>query len=318
MHEFFSQSLPGIFRLTIPKESQQILLNLNLIVKPTVDGILLLGGEKSLLKDNWEPIHFHFSIQDSLFVNYTDLGNFIPGKSLIYLSNKNINQSGISGESGLSKEEFIDSKSLVSKKLGEILLNGLSVEDQYTLTDELGNVQQINANSQLQNTPFKEGLFAISGKDLDETFYFFPQRIFRTPDLIFTIYPAVLNEQIKEKETVDFVVKFKSRMTKWRYILTDPIYSKFQNLNIVDSKQKTMPFEEKEFQLSGIGNVRCFESRESIMLQDINAGYYQLVAHSDQDPINQKIIIKNLPKASPDQLFQETFPNGDLYSHIFI
>ncbi|WP_373524359.1 hypothetical protein [Aquiflexum sp.] len=317
-HGYFAQSDPAIFQLSVSLESKKILHNLNLIIKPINNGFHLLTGDISLLKEDWNPIHFHFSIQDPLFFNYTDLEGYFPGKSLIYLVNKEVYQLGKPEELGLNSEEFLDKKALVLVRQGNINLSGLSINEQYTLTDEREKVLQISAGGQFQNMPYEEGLYTISGKDLNQTFYFFPQRIFKTPDMVFTVYPADLHNQFQENGSVHFTAKFKSRLTKWRYILTDPIYKKFQNLSIIDTKKKTIPFEEKEIELNGMGSYRCFESIESIKLQDLNSGYFQLVEHPDLDPRNEKIIIKSLPRASPDFIHQEGFPNGELYSHIFI
>lgn len=317
-HEYFTQREPGIFGLTIPLNSKKNLNNLNLLIKPFNNGFHLLGGDISLLKDDWNPIHLHFSIQDPLFFNYTALEDFKPGKSLVYLSNKVVYQLEKPGEMRLGEKEFVGKKSLVTVKQGNIQFNGLSINDIYTLTDDSGNVQDISAGGQFQNVPYEEGLYTLSGKDLTQPVYFFPERIFRSPDLVFTIYPSDLYEEYQLNGSVHFVTRFISRKTKWRYILSDPIYTKFHKLNIIDIKNKTTPFEEKEIELNGMGSFRCFESIESIMLQDLNSGYFQLVEQPDQDPRNEKIIIKTLPRASPDMIIQEGSPTGNLYSHIFI
>ncbi|SMD45672.1 hypothetical protein SAMN00777080_4332 [Aquiflexum balticum DSM 16537] len=317
-HEYFTQREPGIFQLTIPLNSKKTLNNLNLLIKSFNNGFHLLGGDISLLKDDWNPIHFHFSIQDPLFFNYTDLEDFKPGKSLVYLSNKVVYQLEKLGEMRLSEEEFVGKRSLVTVKQGNIQFNDLSISDIYTLTDESGNVQDVSAGGQFQNVSYEEGLYTLSGKDLTQQFYFFPERIFRSPDLVFTIYPADLYEQYQQNGSIHFLTQFKSRMTKWRYILTDPIYKKFQKLSIIDIKKKTIPFEEKEINLNGMGSFRCFESIESIILQDYNSGYFQLVEKPDSDPNNEKIILKALPRASPEMIIQEGLHQKDLYSHIFI
>lgn len=317
-HEYFIQNEPGFSQLTIPQESKKSLNNLNLLVKPFNNGFHILGGDISLLKEEWNPIHFHFSIQDPLFYNYSDLEDFKPGKFLIYLSNKVVYQMEEPGKMRLSTEEFVSKESLVTARQGNIQFNGLPINDLFTLTDESGKIQDISAGGQFQNVSYEEGMYTISGKDLTQTFYFFPQRIFRSPDLVFTIYPAQLYEEYQKNGSAHFLAKFKSRKTKWRYILTDPIYRKFQKLSIIDIKKKTIPFEEKEIEFNELGRYRCFESIETIILQDSNNGYFQLVEKPDLDPNNEKIVLKALPGASPEFLIQEAFPNGDIYSHIFI
>lgn len=317
-HEYFTQNEPVIFQLTIPPHSKKILHNLNLIIKSFNNGFHLLGGDISLLKNEWSPIHFHFSIQDPLFFNYTDLEGFKPGKSLIYLSNKATFQLDEPRNMRLSKDEFLGKDSLFMTRQGNIQNNDLSINELFSLTDESGNVLEKSAGGHFQVPLDEEGLYVISGKDLTQSIYFFPQRIFRSPDLVLTIYPAELYEEYQQNGSIHFFSKFKSRKTKWRYILTDPVYNKFKKLSIIDTKKKTIPFEEKEIELNDMGSFRCFESIESILLQDLNLGYFQLVEKTDLDPNNEKIIIKTLPRASPEMIIKEGFPKEDLYSHIFI
>jgi hypothetical protein len=66
-------------------------------------------------------------------------------------------------------------------------------------------------------------------------------------------------------------------------------------------------------------NVLVFESKNEIPLSEFSDENFQLVDNFDLGTHSGKIILKNLVKASPAQLYvDELQPGEKTYSHIYI
>jgi hypothetical protein len=276
-----------------------------------------LAEDVALLQDEWQPLRFYFSIKDSLFFNYTDLEGFELQRSLLFISNSLNTSLSQSGNVTLHEGEYIDDKSISSiqydNKISYKNPNGSDPK----ISDELGNLIELNQYSKMKNAP-DEGNFSIIVEDKIHNHYIFQQRFFKVPELIFSLYPAKLLEHYQGNNPVSYQVKFQARSTKWKYILADPAYKRYLSLGIKDFKNDTFPFIEKELMVNGIGKTRVFESKEAISLRDAYSRELQLIENPELEPKKRNIIIKSLPSASPDTIYQVAEFPKEFYSHIFI
>ncbi len=316
-HEFYREKQSVLFQLSVPQESQKALLNYNLVIKTFESGFHLLSVEPALLEDDWKSIRFYFFLSNPLFLNFTELEGFELQKSLIFLSNLSSAPLGQSGVVHLHEEEFIDEKSIATINFDKKLPYKSPHGDTFKVTDELGTFVDFGQEGELLNS-IDEGNYLLSSNDSIQNHYIFQQKSFKVPELVFSLYPAKLFEQYKDKKPVSYQVKFKARSTKWRYILADPAINKIPNLGIKDFKKDKFAFIEKELFVTGLGQTRVFESEEAYKLQHVYPGDFQLIEHPDLEPIKRNIIIKSLPRASPDSIYQETEFPKEFYSHIFI
>ena len=113
-------------------------------------------------------------------------------------------------------------------------------------------------------------------------------------------------------------VQFKTRKTFWKYILSDKMFDKFSRLMVIDSQNKDIRFKEGEFEIQPAWKVRSFDSETAIPFNADFSPKFQLVEKAKDEHQPAKVIYKQLPKASPEQLFLPPATKEVLFSHIFI
>lgn len=311
-HEYHARKSADIFQLKIPKETQKILSNLNLIIKPFESGFHLLSGNSSLLLNELKPLRFHFQVKDPLFWNYTELEGFYPQKNLIFHSN--LFQTLQSESNGIT----IDQDALYTIHRGKNFPFDQVNFQNTILFDEFGNSIAIDQNDPQVNGIEEEVGFTLTSDTDAKRIYIFPNQLFMLPDMVFALHPTKLFEDYQSNSPVPYQINFKARATKWRYFLADQYFNKKPLLGIKDLKNEGHTFTEKQLDINGLGTMRCFESDQEILLQEPASVDFQLIEYPDLDPKNRNIIIKHLPVASPESIHQENSSPRNFYSHIYI
>ena len=165
-----------------------------------------------------------------------------------------------------------------------------------------------------------QGLIIVhAGKQEVERIYYYPQAVWKKPFGILEIYTSTLLKHFREKGKIDYAVKFGNRQTIWKYFLVSSVYQKFNNLSIIN-KGKEQIFNGPEKQhVHEITDALVFESKNKIPLSENSEETYQMVENFDLTNRSGKIVLKNLPKASPVQLYRDETKSDDaVYSHIYI
>lgn len=316
-HEYFVKNEPYLFDMRVQNETKKDLLNLNIILKPFNAGFHILAGDIELLQNESKPLRFHFFIRDPLFLNYTELEVFSPQKSLIFLSNRLVFTSTDGNVIKTHEEDFVGKSHISIIHSGKLLTEDELSDQELKIADEAGNsISTVQIDN--QNNILDEGNYLISLNGINQNRYLFPQSFFKVPHLVFSLYPDKLLEQYQSNFPISYQVYFKSRATKWRYILADQNLSKKPILGIKDLKNEGHTFTEKQLDINGLGTMRCFESDQEILLQEPASVDFQLIEYPDLDPKNRNIIIKHLPVASPESIHQENSSPRNFYSHIYI
>ncbi|MCH6236367.1 hypothetical protein [Cognataquiflexum rubidum] len=312
-HEYHAMKSADIFQLKIPKETQKILSNLNLIIKPFESGFHLLSGNSSLLPNELKPLRFHFQVKDPLFWNYTELEGFYPQKNLIFHSNLFPTEENETETKG----KLIDQNALFNIYKGMKFPFELITSQNPIVLDELGNSIEVDPNGSLGEEIEEEGSFTLPSNTEVKKIYFFPDQLFVLPGMVFSLHIAKLLEDILSNYPISYQVNFKARATKWRYILADQDLNKKPSLGIKDLRTNSYTFTEKQIEINGPGTVRCFESDQEIILKNSATVDFQLVENSKLEE-GEKIVISHLPTATPEYLHHEDSSPNHIYSHIFI
>jgi hypothetical protein len=319
-HEYYLGKGRGLFHLKIPKETQKSLLNLNLIIKPFESGFHLLSGDRELLQNEQKSLRFHFEVKDPLFWNYTDLEGFYPQRNLIFYSNTVLKGANDSETKGV----LIDHDALYEIHRGKKFPLDLSnSQNPITVFDEMGNSVVLDKDKPQKDDIEEEGSFTIPSDPDQKRIYIFPDQLFMLPDMVFALNPAKLFEDSQSISPVVHQINFKARATKWRYIITDPDLNKLPIHGIQNSKNANYSFTDKQIEINGLGMMRCFESDQTILLQEPSPVDFQLIGKPDPDSVPNPeiefpVIIKHLPVASPEYIYQENSSPNEFYTQIFI
>lgn len=311
-HEYHAGKSGDMFQLSISKETQKLLLNLNLIIKPFDSGFYLLSGDRSLLQHESQSLKFHFHVKDPLFWNYTKIEGFYPQKNLIFLSNL------IPKEEKETNGRIIDQDALFSIHRGIKFPFDLISSQNPVVLDEWGNSIDTDINGPLANDLEEEVIFTLPSDTVMKSIYIFPNQLFKLPNMVFALHTAKLFEDSQSNSPVFYQINFRARATKWRYFLTDQHFNKKPLLGIKDLKKGGHTFTEKQLDINGLGTVRCFESDQEIKFQDPAPVDFQLRENPEKLKDDKDIVISHLPTASPDYLHHEDSSPNHLYSHIYI
>jgi hypothetical protein len=97
------------------------------------------------------------------------------------------------------------------------------------------------------------------------------------------------------------------------------VYKKFDKLSIINTdKEQVFNAPQKEFVQSDT-EALVFESKNTIPITEQWKPTFQLIDDFDLNLKTGKVILKNLPSASPEQMFYSgTKSGGTIYSHIYI
>lgn len=318
IHEYFSDGVCSSFNFEIPVETRRICMNLNLVIKAFENGLYILCNTPELLENHTFPLRFQLKLMQSSFWNYTGFPEFNPGEFLLYFNNLAQHEVDDAGIIPLHQEKYATGNNLAKVCAGRLTFGTFSQEEEINVVDAWGDSQGTGKRDSLDFRPIAPGFFELRGESNHLPCFFYPQTIFRKPAGIIEIFPSALFENIQPSDPVHYKIQFKSIRTRWRYILADPVYAKYQHLYITDDKKNANIFKEKKLEIKGLENFKCFESLDPIPLNQSRNGYFQLLNSNNNNGRQVKILIKRLPQASPESVYQERTSIRELYSHIFI
>ncbi len=328
-HKYFRDELFKQIELTYADGMAKFMTNLGLIVKAFPGGWHLLATEPELLDTptNDVPLRFLVYCKDPQYINYTELPTYSLKYNILYFNNLSTIATQRGNAFKLQKEEFIGQAEIVQISHGELSIPNFSSNQEYQFTDSLGNElppqcikKSANNSGGLMLSNLSQGLVIVrAGKQIVKRIYYYPQAVWKKPFGILEIYTSTLLKHFREKGKIEYAVKFGNRQTIWKYFLVSSVYQKFNNLSIINKgKEQIFSGPEKQPILENT-DALVFESKNKIPLSEISEDTYQMVENFDLTNKTGKIVLKNLPKASPVQLYRdETKSNDAVYSHIYI
>jgi hypothetical protein len=280
-------------------------------------GVYLLSSDPDLLSGESEPITLRLYASDPLFFNYTDLGREVrPHRDVLFFSNHNKNQ----GKGKLDSGDFAFDEGclrVINQDLMRELLPALQRGDAslFDVFEEKPSIQDYTrffvesgeAVFYVDQNGERFGLYQ-TGKAMD-----------RSPTGVISLVPDRLHQTyLKQEKTVPFAIRFRSRRTYWKYILSDKLFDRFPSLAVIDAQNREVRFREGEFEIQPAWKVRSFESVEELPFTSELNRRFQLIEPPNNRSRAGKVLFKQLPKASPDQLHHLPSDTRILFSHIFI
>jgi hypothetical protein len=328
-HQYFSDGMFKSMIVSLSEDSQRLLYNFGMLIKPFPGGFHILSSEPELtgIFDETEPLQFFFQCTDPNYINFTDLPVHSLTDSMLYFNN--IVEFNDEGDKGflLHAEEFAGEKELVQVVHEKVSIPGFKSGETYHFTDAAGNkIPSQNISLSIQNSGsfnisnLPQGLILFhSGNNDVKKFYHYSKAVWKKPFAVLELFPGKLFNQFKEKGKVEYAIKFSNRKTIRKYFLVSPVYDKFKNLSII-SKGKEQVFSSPQIQqIHSKLEALVFESKSKIPLAEQSDEYYQLVDNYSSGNSKGKVLLKNLPRPSADQLYlDENKTKETYYSHIFI
>lgn len=328
-HMYFNDKLFKSVEITCDEETTKLLRNLDLIIKPFSGGFNLLTSNPELLKttSTANPIRFYINCKDPEYINYTELPNYKISGNLLYFNNQTIGAPANNNRLLLHYGEFVGNNDIVAVCQGYITMPQYDSTKTYRFSDASGNeiadqsIMQAKPDSDVFNiSHLPQGLirYGDGSTELGRTYYN-PATIWKKPLGILEIFTDSLLSQFEKNGTVAYAVNFNNRKTTWKYFLVNPIYQKFNNLSIINKVKEQAFIGPQKQQVHLIPDVLVFESKNEIPLAELSDDNFQLVENFDTGTRSGKIILKNLVKATPAQLFVDELQSGKkTYSHIYI
>lgn len=316
-HDYSGKGLFEGFSVSWAPEISRRLANLQLLIKPFAGGIHVLSSDPELLRGETEPLLFRLYPTDPLFFNFTDFGQEVrPNSKVFFFSNSTKSKSADYLHSGdfVTLEESLDS---ASQRTIDELLKQLSGGNA-SLWDARGE-KLVPGDYARYFLEKGESVFYVSNGSGTTGFYRRGSAMERTPFGIISLEPNQLYHAYRGAgETLSLQIRFRSRRTFWKYILSDRVFDKFTRLSVIDAQNNEIVFKEEEFEIQPAWKVRSFLSEVEIPFNvDFNPRF-QLIERSKEESQAGKVVYKQLPKASPEQLFQRSSNIEISYSHIFI
>jgi len=328
-HRYFIDELFKSVEITNDEETNKLIKDLDLIIKPFPGGFNLLTSQPELLRtaSNVSPLRFYIHSKDPEYINYTELPNHKLTDRLLYFNNLSVNQSANNNSLLLHPGEFVGVSEIIPVSQSYITIPQFDSAKRYRFSDASGN--EISAPNIMQVKP-DGNVFSISNlpqgliryyKDSTELgkVYYYPTPIWKKPLAILEVFTDNLLTQFQKNGTVEYAVNFNNRKTTWKYFLISPIYQNFNRLSIINKGKEQVFNGPQKQQVQLNPNVLVFESKNEIPLSEFSDENFQLVDNFNLETHSGKIILKNLDKASPAQLFvDELQPGEKTYSHIYI
>lgn len=329
-HQYFKTKLFRSIEVSYDEITSKLATDLNIIIKPFLGGIYVLSSNPELLDTTaYEtfPLRLHLSCKDPFFINYTDLPVYNLNDTVIYLNNLVLHTNTNEDETKLHKDKFIGIENLVKLNQGKINIPSYDPNQQYLFTDQFGQEisdryikQSTNIPSEFIVSGVPQGLiYLTTDSTVIKKIYYSPKRVWKKPMAIIEIYPSKLFEQYKESEKLEYTINFKNRETIWKYFFVSPLYQKFDNLSIINKEKQQLFNPPHKQQIMENTEALVFESKNKLPLSEFSNDNFQLVHNYDPDLRSGKVIIKNLIRASPEQLYRdETISNKPMFSHMYL
>lgn len=325
-HKYFRDTRFRSLQVSYDRDTASLLQNLGIVLKPYHGGLYMLTSDVELLKSAYRtnPIRFYLECNDPYYINYTLLPTYTPNDSILYFNNLQIPTDD--STSKLHQDEFVGPRNIVPWNSGRLKINDFSSDKGYHFLDVFGNEIPLDHIRASSNNPkeflisnIEQGMIRLFGDNEEQQrVYYSPHAVRKKPLGILELYPGRLHEHYEAQGKLEYALAFATRKTIWKYFLVDPVYQKFDNLSIVNGVKKQIFQPPRKLKVHD-REALMFESTNSITLSEFSEDSFQLYSNYNEVVGNGKVVIKNLPRASADQLFQIP-ENSDesLYSHIYI
>jgi len=328
-HRYFSDDLFKTVNISFADDSHKLIVDLGIVIKPFSGGFHLLSSNPEILNsiDDTNSIKLLLNCTDPFYINYTELPLYRLTDKLLYLNNLSVVSDSKGKVYNLHKEEFVGQNEVVQIIHGKISISNFNASKGYRFTDATGNdltSQSVLISSQSSDTFIFSNLsqghiLLYNSKEEVNKYYHYPNAVWKKPFAILEIYPDELFKHYSAGGKVEYALNFANRKTIWKYFFVSPVYKNFQNLSIIN-KGKEQIFNAPQKQLIHKNEeALVFESKNKIPLSELSDENYQLVDNYDNGNGKGKVILKNLVKASPEQLYGDKTKSDDtIYSHIYI
>lgn len=325
-HTYFDDRTFHSLELAVTTDSQAVLGNLGMIMKPFKGGIHILASDPNLLKaaDQDLPLHIEMRNSDPYWINYTELPIFQMASECLCFDNLRAIQTEGPAVLRLQKEAFVGADEVMRVCNQNLALRSFDPEANYTFSNARGmglespSVQQADPSKNqflLQDVP--EGiLYVFENGLLIESLYHQPVGLWNKPIGVFELYPSTLFDHYSEnnENAVQYTIAFKARKTVRKYFIVQNSNPPYEQLTIIDGSQNEIFVRDSD----AIGNL-TFTSRASYPLSNAPNHPLQLVNNFRQGASDHKIVVKHLAHPSPSQLYvDESTTNTIMYSHIYV
>lgn len=326
-HNYFKNGQFRPLQISIEAETQRLLKNLALIVKPFTGGIHLFSLNPELLNDNslQTPLRIFLECNDHYHINYSELTGYSPADNLLYFNNLDTHLNA--EETLLHSEKYVGKNEVALMTHGRFVISKADQSNAGSFQDNLGNditnnihrlpkSNEVYDEFMIDNLP--EGIIkVVSNGKLTQKVYYSPKNIWKKPLGVIELYIPNLYKQSNNNATLNYILNFNSRSTIWKYFLVSPVYKKFTDLSIRNDKEQVFKPPEKETVQESEALV--FRSKNPIALSEFSNDHFQLVDKFVTVSKIGKVVIAALPRASAEQLYRDNLTsNESLYSHIYI
>jgi len=314
-HQYFKNGLFKTIQFSLSDSTPKILRDLNIVLKPFSGGISVLASNtESLLSSESDdsPITLYINCSDPYYINYTEMPGFNPSDSILYFNNLN-------HSSSLHDGEFVGSENVIQLCSGKITIPSDSQDKNYTFKNASGskisdeNIKKTNSPNEFFISDYQEGLICVyENNDKIHEVYFNPKMVWKKPIGVLEIFPSKIGG-LEAKLKQNYTVNFNNRKTIWKYFLVSTIFQRFNKLKIGNGKNGSFFGPPKEIEVGG-NKALVFQSLKEIPLLEYSEVQLKLTNGEDSSDV-----IKILPRATPDQLFQNLEESQkSFFSHIYI
>lgn len=328
-HSYFKDAVFRPVEFSSDEETIKLLKDLDIIIKPFTGGLHVLATDPGLLqtREDEKPLRFYFSVGDAFYINYTELPEYRPAGNVLYFNNLHTVPGSQPNTIRLHINAFVGQEEVARLSNGKITVPEFNPEKEYRFSDALGNElkwpvikQMAQGSAEFMLSNQLRGLIDVSADNNEaDRFYNYPERIWKKPVGIVELYPGKLFDDFTDAGKFDYTIQFNARKTIWKYFLVSPVYQKFNKLSIV-TKEKEQVFN-SPLKQQVINNTEAIviESKKQIPLAEHSNETYQLIDNYNAANRTGKMVLKNLPFASPEQLFTDgSKADENVYSHIYI
>jgi len=316
-HEYSGDLPLEGFSIAWDPDSCSIANNLQLLTKPIPGGFSIFSSDPELLHGEDSGLLIRIFIKNQFFYNFTYFGaEFRPDSKVFLFSDATASL----GSNRLHPGEFVSVTDAL-EKFNPRTLNELvsRVERKMAFLRDFQH-KEILAKDALRFLSDKEQtVFYVRDGIREQGYYKIPHQLESPPFGLISLNCNKMYQDYKDaRGATSSYVRFQTRNTIWRYILADKVYEKFPQLMIVDSQSRSVNFRESEFEIQPAYKVRSFESEESLPMTVNSSSRFQLVETPKEGSQVMKVVIKQLPKASPEGLYPLGSQDEVFFSNIFI
>ncbi|RRQ48390.1 hypothetical protein DZC72_11820 [Maribacter algicola] len=319
-HSYFKDGMFKKLHCSFDSETQHLIKNLGLIIKPYPGGVHFLTQDPELLFSSPESksLRIFLECNDPLYINYSSLPEYSPTHTVLYFNNLNPVQNTDNSTFLLHAEKNVGKKNVFRISGGKIVFKTYKEGGRYHFEDSLGNdisnlleIKQIGSDWHLLSGQYNGAIHIMANGEESERIYANPKPVWRKPLAIVELYLPTLYKNFKQEEKLEYLLNFHTVKTKWKYIIVSPLYKDLKSPTILNGK-KTTVFESLPKKDNDEKGYHTFQSIDELPLLEYSEDYFSLVSvdHSGA-------IIKALPRASPEQLVYDD-DKKTMYSHIFI